>query len=44
MNQLSFQDELNRQPLDVLRLNLLFARGIAYPNLDVAACIEQIEA
>jgi regulator of sirC expression with transglutaminase-like and TPR domain len=39
----SFQDELLRQPVDVLRAALRFARAIAYPRLDVAACVEQVE-
>ena len=43
MKEFTFQDELLRKPVDVLRANLRFAKAIAYPALDVAACVEQVE-
>jgi regulator of sirC expression with transglutaminase-like and TPR domain len=39
----TFQDELNRKPIDLLRAALCFAREIAYPDLDVESAVARID-
>lgn len=43
MGELTFQDELRRQPLDLLRASLLLARLVAYPQLDLLAYQQQVD-
>ncbi|MGB1250532.1 MAG: SirB1 family protein [Candidatus Promineifilaceae bacterium] len=42
MSLSAFQRELQRDPLDLARTALLFANGIAFPNLDIEACLNSM--
>jgi regulator of sirC expression with transglutaminase-like and TPR domain len=43
MDDLSFRDELRQTPIDVPRAALRFARGLAYPALEVADYLRRID-
>ena len=43
MPENSFYEETQAEPVDILRAALQFARGIAYPDLNVGAAVRQVD-
>jgi regulator of sirC expression with transglutaminase-like and TPR domain len=43
MPAISFYDEIQNDPVDILRAALQFARGIAYPDLNVDTVVRQVD-
>lgn len=43
MSETGFYEEIQAEPVDILRAALYFAQGIAYPGLDVEAVVRQVD-